>query len=313
MAKNSQSLGPDFSPEVVDDLYRYQPRSFPLTVFWAALFGIFGAHRFYCRKPWTGLLMMLSAGGALIWWIRDCFKLGELIEDCNRRERERLDQGLAPSSLNFLPPREQLDLEAPPKWHSLRAGRSRIAASAVLLVLIGLTLGTVSSSAELYEPIFILLTFIASSLITAHWREAARWPLASSVIRWTHRLRLYYHTVDPGNTWLLAMRPLIGPFLAPWQKKARAEVRLYLQFGVVMTLLFGVFQIFELLGSGGFWNGIALLLSEFIQTLVYTYLFVAPAGALLTTQLLLTDRDYVVWALSGVLIASVYYGVVFSS
>ena len=33
------------------------------------------------------------------------------------------------------------------------------------------------------------------------------------------------------------------------------------------------------------WAGIGLAIAEFVQTLVFTYLFVAPVGALLTTQI----------------------------
>ena len=41
---------------------------------------------------------------------------------------------------------------------------------------------------------------------------------------------------------------------------------------------------------------------------VFIYLFVAPAGALLTTQLLLSRRDRVVWVLSAVTLFSLYSG-----
>jgi hypothetical protein len=42
--------------------------------------------------------------------------------------------------------------------------------------------------------------------------------------------------------------------------------------------------------------------------LVYTYVFVAPTGALLTTQLLLSRRDRVVWALSAVTVGGIFLG-----
>lgn len=33
--------------------------------------GIFGAHRFYVGKFWTGLAMLLTGGGFGVWWIID--------------------------------------------------------------------------------------------------------------------------------------------------------------------------------------------------------------------------------------------------
>lgn len=37
----------------------------------AGLLGIFGAHRFYAGRYLTGMVMLLTLGGALIWWMVD--------------------------------------------------------------------------------------------------------------------------------------------------------------------------------------------------------------------------------------------------
>jgi len=33
--------------------------------------GVFGAHRFYVGKFWTGLILLLTGGGLGIWWMID--------------------------------------------------------------------------------------------------------------------------------------------------------------------------------------------------------------------------------------------------
>ena len=35
------------------------------------LLGLFGVHRFYVGKIWTGVIMFFTVGGFLIWWIID--------------------------------------------------------------------------------------------------------------------------------------------------------------------------------------------------------------------------------------------------
>ena len=34
-----------------------------------------GIHRFIVGKPGTGILMLLTAGGCLIWWLSDCINI----------------------------------------------------------------------------------------------------------------------------------------------------------------------------------------------------------------------------------------------
>lgn len=46
------------------------PKSRVLTAL-LAIFGFFGLHRFYVGKFWTGLLMFVTGGGFVIWWLFD--------------------------------------------------------------------------------------------------------------------------------------------------------------------------------------------------------------------------------------------------
>lgn len=51
------------------------PRNRILAFTLASFLGFLGAHRFYTGRPWTGLAMLLTGGGFLIWWIADVFVL----------------------------------------------------------------------------------------------------------------------------------------------------------------------------------------------------------------------------------------------
>ncbi len=47
------------------------PRNRVLAITLAVFFGYWGVHRFYTGRFWTGLLMFLTGGGFLVWWIID--------------------------------------------------------------------------------------------------------------------------------------------------------------------------------------------------------------------------------------------------
>ncbi len=299
---------PDFAADVVADLYRYRPKQYGVVVAIALIGGIFGAHRFYLGKVASGLAMMLSGGGGLVWWIVDLMRLRQMVQQHNDEEAQREATGIPPQGMGFLPPREELDIERPPSWAEKRGSRSRLIGSALLLGLIGFTLGVVSGATSVIEPTVTLVAFVVVTLTAARLPIMDQIPLLRGVTRWSHRLRLYYHTTDPGNFWLLALRPLTGVFYALWIQRTRAEVRLYLQMGVAFAICFALLDVAEALQLGSFWAGIGLMIGEFAQTLVYTYVFVAPAGALLTTQLLLSRRDSTVLGLSAITLAAVAVG-----
>ena len=303
-----QDDDPDFSAEVVAELYRYRFKSFPVAIALAALAGIFGAHRFYLGKTMTGTLMLLTVGGGLIWWVWDLFRLRTMVEVFNKEEDTRETNHQPPLGLGFLPPKHELNLSGPPSWVDKRSGRSLVAGSTVVLSLIGLSMGAIAGATAIYEPVVITLVFIVVTLTAARWKGVTQVPVLSGLSRWNHRLRLYYHTVDPGSIWLLVLRPIVGVLFAPWRSRARAEVRLYLQIGVVFSVPFALLDTVEVSEFGSLAAGLGLMLAEFIQTLVYTYVFVAPVGALLTTQLLLSRRDRVVWFLSATTVLFIYLG-----
>ncbi|MEM6999231.1 MAG: TM2 domain-containing protein [Pseudomonadota bacterium] len=305
--EQAPALDPDFVPAVVADLYRYRRRRRGVARM-LAVFGFLGLHRFYLNRPFTGIAMLLSAGGGLVWWIVDFFRVGEMVEVYNADQAQREREQAAPLGLGFLPPRDQLQLDQPPVWAAQRRVGGWNITGLFLLAVLGFALGVVSGATELYEPVVVLGLFIVVTLAAARWPQLARVPVLAGLVRWVHRLRLFYHVVAPGRVWMLALRPVAGVFLAIWQPKVRAEVRLYLQFGAVFALLFALADLLEFAARSGFWIGFGLFVAEVAQNLVYIYLFVAPVGAVLNTQILLERRDRTVWLLALVNLSMIYVG-----
>ncbi len=74
-------------------------------------FGTLGLHRFYLRKPGTGVLWLLTGGVLWIGAVVDLFRLPRLVDEANvlARHRDELD---APRSATFTPsapPQESLE------------------------------------------------------------------------------------------------------------------------------------------------------------------------------------------------------------
>lgn len=302
------SADPDFSQSVVDELYRPKPKYIPVAIILGIFLGVFGVHRFYLGKTLTATLMLLTVGGALVWWLIDLLQIKKMVNEYNLRERECQDAGEPPQILAFLPPKDALIRNELPAWLPKRNSKSRVYGSLFLLTLIGFILGVISGPTGTYEPTIILAVFIITSLTAARWKLAAKIPIVASLTRWNHKLRLYYYSVDPGNIWLLVSRPIYGLFFAPFNKKARAEVRLYLELGLVFSIMFFILDLREISQYDSIWLGVGFHISEFFQTLVFTYVFVAPVGALLTTQILLSRRDWVIWILSTACILAIFVG-----
>jgi len=292
----STPRSPDFSRRVLQDVYRYRMKD--PTVAWALwlLTGIFGGHRFYFGKVGTGLLMLATGGGSGLWWIVDAFSIKRMVREFNDRQLERKKVGLPPQEMDFMPALPtDAELEGPPSWAPLREGLWRLAGDALVLLIAGTALGAISRARGDYEAMTAVLTLIAITLLGARWDPNL--PLLGELDRWSHRLRLYYRFNDPGGPLSLMFRPLIGPLTAWFRKKARAEVRLYLQLGAVFTIGFTLIDIVQAWGDDGI--EASALAGDLFVTFFSVYAFATPIGAVLTTHLMLEREDRIVWALSG--------------
>lgn len=299
----------DFSRAVLEDLYRYtRKRKWLAWILWLVT-GIVGGHRFYLDRTGTGLVMLFTGGGALVWWLVDAFLVGSMVDAYNAEQERREAAGLPPKALEFMPPLRGYELPSSPEWVPKRGGKARLIGDAIVLILAGTGLGAFSASSGNFEAVIAVLALIGITLGGARWQALAHMPVLQSFDRWNHRLRLFYYTNDPGGPLSLAFRPIFGIIVAPFRKRARAEGRLYLQLGAVFTIVFTFLDVVQATAfRGGFSFSVGSLLEDMVKTFVSVYAFAAPIGAILTTHLLLERTDRLIWTLSMVAIGATVAG-----
>lgn len=313
------SIDPDFAEEVLAELYTYpRKRKWVAVLLWATL-GWFGAHRFYLDRTGTALLMMFTLGGAFFWWLVDGFMLAKMVAAFNTDQQFRERIGQAPRELDFMPPLSRNVLAQPPEWMERwsRTGggsrRTRLIGDVLVLILTGVVLGAVAKRAGVYEAVLAILVLAA---LTAAGGGAGRLhhvPVLRDLIRWSHRLRLFYYYNKPGNPVWLLFRPVTATILAPFRRRDRAEVKIYLQLGGVFTLLFLLIDLAEQLaeqGASALNPGrlIGLWVNEATVTFLVIYAFATPIGAVLTLYLLTRRTHTLPRLLSGVVIAAMMVG-----
>ncbi|MCK5410879.1 MAG: TM2 domain-containing protein [Gemmatimonadetes bacterium] len=307
-------------PEILEDLYHYplKRRSFAY-LFWLFL-GIFGVHRMYLNRVWTGMFMLLTGGGALIWWVVDFFLIPRMVFEQNTIQAQRRELGLPPVGLDFLPPSDGSELARPPRWYDPRSHRGprgvrKMVADALVLVVAGFSLGSVSRSTGNVEAIAAVVALIVVLNFGRQLAPLHHVPLIGDLVRWSYRMRLFYHHVRPGNALSRLFRPVIGFIYAPFRKKSRAEVSLYLRLGGAFVILFLLEDLANevvrpfvteasLAGLTGVW-----WLKDVVLTLVYIFAFTAPIGATLMIYVL-TRRSHLVLAfMSALTVGAVVLGV----
>lgn len=321
-APESFMVDPDFARDVLRDLYAYRRKRKVLAwVLWA-IFGWAGGHRFYLERPGTGLLMLLTGGGGLIWWVVDAFLLNGMLRAHDAEQDRRQRDGLPPLELAFMPPLAVDVLREPPPWtvEWRRRGRIRngirLAGDVLVLLIAGTILGGLAGARGGEEAIFAAVAVIAVTLLGGHVGRLDRIPLARGLILWSHRLRLFYYYSPPGSPAALLFRPITGTFLAPFRRRARAEVKLYLQLGAVFTVAFllldfgGEVLAPILAGQGlpGLGDIAGLWIEEATLTFIVIYAFATPIGAVLTLYLLMLPTHLVPRLLSAVVVAAMVFG-----
>lgn len=309
-------VDPDFAQEVLEDLYAYRRKHVGVARFLWLVFGWAGGHRFYLERPGTGVLMLLTGGGLLIWWLLDARKVGRMVRYHNIRQERRQRDGRPPLELAFMPPLADDVLRDPPawtaKWYARGRGRRalRFIGDITVLMVAGASLGALSGTDGGPEGVLAITALIVVILLGGRAGWLDRVPVAGAFLRWSHRLRLFYYYNRPGAPPALLVRGLTGPILGLFRRRDREEARLYLEVGAVFLLAFMAYDLVENVGTpmiGGV--GLAALapmrllgvwIREAFVTFFVIYAFAAPIGATLTLYLL-TQPTHRLPRLMGVL------------
>ncbi|HKK91817.1 MAG TPA: TM2 domain-containing protein [Longimicrobiales bacterium] len=311
----------DFSPDVLDDLYSY-PRKSPAVAWllWVFL-GWAGGHRFYLGREFTGVLMLLTGGGSLIWWGIDGFLLRGMIRGYNEDQALREREGLPPRALDAMPALHDQVLTSTPGWVERWRSRGPVrrglgtAGDILVLLLASQVLGALVASGSpggIESALAVLLLAGFTALGSGpDWLDDV--PGAAAIHRWSHQLRLYYRHNPPGSPLALLLRPLVGAVIAPFSRKARAEVRLYVELGAGFTAFFLLLDVVpglvwpalapglevDLEGFVGEWIG------EVFGTFFLVYAFSTAVGAVLVRHLLLRDSHRVPRILAALTMTSI--------
>jgi hypothetical protein len=314
-----RDIDADFASEILTELYSYRRKNRVVAfVLWGTL-GWFGAHRFYLERPVTGLAMLFTLGGGLLWWIVDAFLIGSMVKTHNDVQEARKRSGLPPIELAFMPPLSREVLARPPEWtERWQAGsRSRrwlrFAGDVMVLLVAGIGLGAVASSYGVYEAVVPVLVLTALTAAGAHGGSLSHVPVLRTLVAWGHRLRLFYYYNKPGSPLALLFRPVTGAILAPFRQRDRAEVRLYLQLGAVFTLLFMLEDLVSALIEQGFAalgpvNLLGLWLGEVVVNFIVIFAFSTPIGAVLTLYLLVRRTHTVPRVLAALVVGAILLG-----
>jgi hypothetical protein len=311
-ARPEEPLDPDFAADVLRDIYRYRrARLWLAYLLWGTL-GLMGAHRFYLDRPGTGLLMLFTGGGGMLWWVVDAFLLPSMVRTQVQEQARREEAGLPPLELAFMPSLDPEMLARPPAWTAEWArtdsGRRtlRLAGDVCVLVVSAVAVAAFAKQEGVWEAVFAVLLLAAFASAGEAMGRWAGTPVLGTLLRWSHRLRLFYYFNRPGSPPALLLRSITATITAPFQPRARAEVRLYLQLGAFFTVLFILLdfggELFSLATGGGM-PAVSELLETWLRgatlTFVVIYAFAAPIGAVITLHLLVSRTHTLPRLLSG--------------
>lgn len=294
-------LDADFSREVLEGLYAYRrKRRWLAWVLWLGL-GWMGGHRFYLERPFSGLAQLFTGGGLVVWWLLDAGRIDRMVREHNEEQAERERAGRPPLGMEGMPPLREEELGRVPDWAARWHGRSRLrrglrlAGDVLVLLVAGVGLGATAMGTDgaLEAVVAVVLLAVMVSLGAGPaWLDDV--PGARALVRWTHRLRVYYYHNEPGSPPALLLRSLLGVLWAPFRTENRTEVRLYVELGAAFAAIFLLLDVIPevlvpLLATGQSLDvGLVLeqWVAELFTTFLLTYALAAPVGGVLTLYVL---------------------------
>jgi hypothetical protein len=255
--------------------------------------------------------MLFTGGGGLIWWWVDGLFVTSMVRKYNADQERREAAGLPPRALDFMPPLSREVLAKPPewteRWNAAGTGRrrARLFADIGVLLVTTIALGGVAKTLGVYEAVLAVLALAGLTAAGAAAGRVNHIPVLGGLVRWSHRLRLFYYYTKPGRPLALLFRPVTATILAPFRARDRAEVGLYLELGAAFTALFLVIDLGGALAADGFGalsptSLLKLWIGESVTTFFVIYAFTTPIGAVLTVHLLMR-RTHAIPRLLGIL------------
>ena len=313
----------DFSRKVLRELYSYpRKRRAVAWLLWLFL-GWAGAHRFYLNREFTGLAMLFTGGGVLLWWGVDAFLVDRMVLGYNNDQALRKVEGRPPRELDAMPPLDDVVLDRTPEWVERWRSRGvvrrglRLAGDVLVLLVAASALGGLIGEAEgaLEAGVAVLLLVGLTAMGSGpDWIDDI--PGVRGLPRWSHQLRLFYRYNPPGSPLLLLFRPVTGAVTAPFRAKARAEVRLYVELGAIFTAFFLLLEVVPEIVVPAILPGRSVALGSFVAgwvgevflTFFFVYAFATPVGAVLTRHLLIERTHTVPRLLCGLTAVMLFLG-----
>ncbi len=323
-----EQLDDSVHDQLVRELHTYPQKNGTITRLIWVLGGYIGLHRFYLGQVGYGFLMLCTLGGALIWWIVDGFYLNKLVNDYNLEQAKREAEDLPPIGMDYVPVATPDALLDEPAWASKRLlpkgrqqGKARyffeLLSDFIALMFFGFVLGSVTNGTDHNTAIYAVIAIVVMINFADYLIPWHDWPIVRGLIHWDYRLRLFYHFNEPGRRLQLYFRPLLALLYAPFRKKARNEVILYLELGsifiagrILMGLIFGdTWEMIVSLNFSGFMESFVEGWFKGIIIGFFTiYGFASPIGALMMKHVLLRRPNYVRWGLSFAVLFFLFQG-----
>jgi hypothetical protein len=304
--------------ELVLDLQRYPLRTRrSLTLIWLFT-GIFGGHRYYLQRVGSGVLMTLTYGGAGVWWILDGFRLKQMLAAYNGEQNFRRKRSLPPMELDFLPTLDTRVLERRPVWFLAGSiARSTLRWDVAVVAAVGFILGRLTIGdgwSDLnVEPLAALLALLALVNFEPLLLSLRRYRVVQEVLQWYLKLKLYYHQNAVPKPLALLVRPLTGLFLVIFRRRRSGEARLYMELGVVFSVLFSVASLIQgeywaLISKGNMPALVREWLGETVTSFFLTYTCLTPIGATLLKVELMRRPSFQRYVLTAATLGAVVLG-----